>query len=490
MKRSQLYRKGIELSGAGHYRQAFSCMKNYLAEEPNDAEAWNDAGAILFSLCRYQESIAYFERAGALKFDHGELYSNLARAYLADGKSGMVVEMFEVLHEKGVLSDEIVRGTVESFVRFGDKVNAMEAAVRAQEFCPKSKKLKTLIKKMKSKRAKIAFFCGADGPTFLEDILEFADKRFEIRFFDGETFEQMYELMKWSDISWFEWCTNLAVKASNWPKVCKNIIRLHRYEAYIECPRQINWCNIDHLITVGNECVNEMLEKQVPGIGELTHIVEIPNGIDISKYDIENKPKGKNLAFVGKLKMVKNPMLLLQCMHQLCSIDPEYKLYIAGYVSDEEAFVGQYFEHMIKEFGLEGSVFIDGWQSDMNSWFADKDYIVCTSVIESQGMGVLEGMACGLKPVVHNFPGAAKTFSRKYLFNTADDFCIHVLSDNHNPIDYQDFVEYKYSLKLQLMRVNGLLMSVERTVPDIGVGSDVLPAFSGGVFNETELLNC
>ena len=64
------------------------------------------------------------------------------------------------------------------------------------------------------------------------------------------------------------------------------------------------------------------------------------------------------------------------------------------------------------------------------------------------------------------------------------------LSDEHDPVDYQDFVEYKYSLKLQLMRVNGLLTSVERTVPGIGAGSDILPASSGGVLNETELLNC
>ena len=182
MQRSPLYKKSIDLAGAGHYGQAFSCMRSYLAECPEDAEAWNDAGAILFSLGKYKQSIEHFERSGELKFDHSELYSNLAKAYLADGQSGMVVEMFEVLKLNGVLTDEIIRGTVESFNRFGDKVNAMEAAVRAQRFCPKSKKLKSLIKKMKSKRAKLAFICGGDGPTFLEDILEYADKRFEIRF--------------------------------------------------------------------------------------------------------------------------------------------------------------------------------------------------------------------------------------------------------------------------------------------------------------------
>ena len=141
---------------------------------------------------------------------------------------------------------------------------------------------------------------------------------------------------------------------------------------------------------------------------------------------------------------------------------------------------------MIKELGLEGSVFVDGWQGDMNSWYADKDYIICTSVIESQGMGVLEGMSCGLKPVVHNFPGAAKTFSKKHLFNTSDDFCVHILSDAHDPIDYREFVEYKYSLKFQLMRVNGLLASVEQSISEMDIVSDASSGFS----NKMELLNC
>ncbi|GAI75341.1 unnamed protein product, partial [marine sediment metagenome] len=37
------------------------------------------------------------------------------------------------------------------------------------------------------------------------------ERRFEVRVFEGQTEEELYELMRWSDISWFEWCTNLAV---------------------------------------------------------------------------------------------------------------------------------------------------------------------------------------------------------------------------------------------------------------------------------------
>lgn len=180
--------------------------------------------------------------------------------------------------------------------------------------------------------------------------------------------------MKWSDISWFEWCTELAVEASRWKKVCKNIIRMHRYEAYCEYPKSIKWENIDTLITVGNNYVYQELCKKVPDIEALTTIVTIPNGVDIKRFKFVHRRRGKNIAFVAKLRMVKNPMLLIQCMKKLHSIDDEYKLFIAGKFT-EDAFVEQYLRHMVEILGLEDAVFFEDWQEDINSWLADKYYV-------------------------------------------------------------------------------------------------------------------
>jgi glycosyltransferase involved in cell wall biosynthesis len=273
----------------------------------------------------------------------------------------------------------------------------------------------------------------------------------------------MYELMKWSDISWFEWCTDLAMNGSKLPKVCKNIIRLHRYEAYLDCPKEVNWDNVDVLITVGNRCVNEVLCRKVPDIGSRTRIMEIANGVDLEKFRFVDRPRGKNIAFVGNLRLVKNPMFALQCMQKLNSIDREYKLFFAGWIPKVDEFVEQYLRHMVESLGLKSVVFFDGWQKDISSWLADKHYIVSTSVIESQGMGILEGMANGLKPVVHNFPGAEQTFAQEFLFNTAEDFCKQILSAEYEPRRYRLFVEERYLLQMQLKRVNKVLTGLERS---------------------------
>src|SRR3972149_7640324 len=99
--------------------------------------------------------------------------------------------------------------------------------------------------------------------------------------------------MRWSDISWFEWCTNLAVIGSRAPKVCKNIIRLHRYEAYQQWPQQVNWSNVDTLITVGNSFVRDALIQAVPGIENQTSIITIPNGVDVQKIRFTERLRGK-----------------------------------------------------------------------------------------------------------------------------------------------------------------------------------------------------
>jgi glycosyltransferase involved in cell wall biosynthesis len=278
----------------------------------------------------------------------------------------------------------------------------------------------------------------------------------------------MHELMKWSDVSWFEWATDVAVEASKLPKVCKTIVRLHRFEAYCDWPAKMQWENVDTLITVGNTFVKDALIRQVPALEARTRVVTIPNGVNLQKFRFVERPRGKNLACIGYLNARKNPMFLLQCMQKLHFIDPQYKLYLAGIFQD--ATLEQYIRYMVKALDLADAVFFDGWQDDVNGWLEDKHYIVSASIGESQGMGLLEGMACGLKPVIHNFPGADQIFPSEHLFNISEEFCRQVCSEHYEPGAYRRFVEERYSLQKQLSAINKLFLRFEAEI-DAGKSS-------------------
>lgn len=457
------YEKGTQSAEAGNYQEALIYMQEHLRKTGGNAQVLNDIGAILHCLGRSEEAIEHLIKAQMYQKDSTEILWNLAEAYLAAGKAKETMRLFDRMEQLGILNVDVINRTANAFLQQNNKADAIEILLRSLRIWPNQEILKPMIEVIRHKRPKIAFFCGLKGDTqFLTDICSFTERRFPVTFFDGDNIDQMYELMNWSDISWFEWCTNIAVEASKLPKVCKNIVRLHRFEAYGDWPSQVQWENIDTLITVGNSFVKESILKQVPDINKRTRLVTIPNGINLDKFKFVEKQRGKNIACVGYLNMRKNPMFLLQCMQKLHYIAPEYKLYFAGVF--QNPMLEQYIKHMVQQLKLTDVVFFDGWQQDINSWLEDKHYIVSSSIGESQGMGLLEGMALALKPVIHNFPGANQIFPEEFLFNISEEFCNQVLCDSYQPIRYRRFVEENYPLKNQLADINNIFTQFEAEI--------------------------
>jgi glycosyltransferase involved in cell wall biosynthesis len=459
---NEYYQRGLELAESGKHQEALVFIQNYLNSRPDDAQAANDAGAILHCLGRSEEAIEYLNRAKQLNPESPEIIWNLVEACLGAGKPHQASEQFDDMKRMQILNFDVLNRTATAFADNGDKSGSIEMLFRSIQLAPDQKMLKPMIETISSTRPKIAFFCGGDGMTFLNEIVEFTKQRFPVQVFDGDSEEQLVQLMNWSDISWFEWCTNLAVIGSNMQKVCKNIVRLHRYEAYEDWPRQINWSNIDTLITVGNKVTKQALFDKVPGLENMTNIVDVPNGINLDKFQFADRPKGKNIALLANLRMVKNPALALQCMQKLKYIDPEYRLFFGGSFQDEV--LEKYLNHMVDALDLRDVVYFDGRQEDVSAWLRDKHYIVSTSICEGHPVGILEAMACGLKPVIHNFLGADQTFPDEYLFNIAEQFCEHILSDTYEPWKYRSFVEQNFTLEKQLSQINDIFTGFESQI--------------------------
>ncbi|MCP4613765.1 MAG: glycosyltransferase [Planctomycetes bacterium] len=456
------YERGLDLAEAGKHQEALACMQEHLRITGDNAQVLNDTGAILHCLGRSDEAIEHFIKALRYQTDSIEILWNLTEAYLAVGKAKETMQLFDSMEQLGILNVDVVNRTANIFLEQNNKADALEILIRSLRIWPNQEILKPMIEVIRYKRPKIAFFCGGDGMGFLNEIIAFAKQRFQVRIFEGQTEEELSELMKWSDISWFEWCTNLAIIGSKQPKVCKNIVRLHRYEAYGQWPELVNWANIDTLITVGNSFVKDALLQTVPNMENQTSIATIQSGVNLDNFVFTERHRGKNIAFLSNLRLVKNPAFVLQCMQKLHYIDKEYRLFFGGTFQNKT--LEQYLKHMIDVLDLRDVVFFDGWQKDVCSWLEDKHYVVSTSIIESQGMGLLEAMSCGLKPVIHNFPGANQIFPSEFLFNIAEEFCNQILSDNYQPQRYRSFVEENYPLTNQLTDISKILTQFESEI--------------------------
>jgi len=451
-----------ELAEAGRHEEALEAVRAHLAQSPDDGRALNDAGAVLYALGRFDEAAVMLGRAAAcLGPGAGHALWNLAEVYLASGRPREVLGLFPALDRAEVLTADLANRTAAALADRGDAVGAMEALLESRRLAPGQPALRAAHEGLRRLRPKVAFLCEFQDRKFLKDILPFVSARFETRLWDGRDRDEMLDVLRWCDVAWLEWCTGQAVLASQLPKTCRLIVRLHRFEAFQPWPEQVRWEHVDALVTVGNRAVLDRLRQRVLNLERRTRVVAIPNGVNLERFAFRDRPRGKNLACLGYVNARKNPVLLLQALARLRERDPEFRLFFAGHFQDDGV-LEDYLRYAAREMGLEGAVRFDGWQDDVAAWLEDKHYLVSASIGEGHPVGVLEGMARGLKPVVHVFPGVRDFLPPQFLWRTADEFCDRILADAYRPAEYRDFVAARFPLQAQLDRINDLLVEYEQ----------------------------
>ena len=67
------HERGLELAEAGRHQEAIEYIRQHLRNCPDDAQALNDAGAILHCLGQSEESLSHFIKAKTLLNDSGEI---------------------------------------------------------------------------------------------------------------------------------------------------------------------------------------------------------------------------------------------------------------------------------------------------------------------------------------------------------------------------------------------------------------------------------
>jgi glycosyltransferase involved in cell wall biosynthesis len=311
---------------------------------------------------------------------------------------------------------------------------------------------------MSAADGRLAFFCKQGMDSFLRPIMaHFRQRGCEVRLYQAETLPdpQLGRLIAQGETCWFEWCDEVFVRASRRPeaRLARLVCRLHSYEAFSPFPREVNWEAASDLIFVAPH-IKEIVESQVEGLAQRCRLHVVPNAVDLDKLPFRRRQKGFNVAYLGYLNFKKGPMLLLQAARAMAKADSRYRLHIGG--AFQEPRYALYFQQMVKEMGLGGNVSFEGWIKDVDAWLADKHYLISTSVLEGHPVGVLEGMAKGLKPLIHNFYGAARVFPREFLWNDLDEL-IALLRGDYEPERYRRFVEEGYGLPRQMAQLEAVL---------------------------------
>ena len=264
-------------------------------------------------------------------------------------------------------------------------------------------------------------FLTASSDTFFKDFIPHLKEDFEVKVWYRETFETCCQILHDTDIAWFEWCDQFTENMMRSAKFCKYVVRLHSYEFFTPVPAQVDWSKVDKLVFVSKVLRDFSVQKfqNIP-----RNICEyIPNGVDTDKYQIpDGKKYNKKIAFVGYMNYKKGPQLLLDCFNAIYNYDPTFEFHIAGEHQDER--IDLWFNNIQRY--LPYKIYWDGWQENMPEYLIDKDFIINTSLFESQCMALQEGMASGVVPLVHAWIGAEGIYPNNHLFVNPDQ-CVNIV---------------------------------------------------------------
>ena len=456
-----LHAQATELAQSGDLERALDLLRQLVHIEPDVAEHHNDLGAVLCSLRRLDEAWKSLERAVSLEPENAQTLWNLAEVCLDRGDYVGAQGVLDRLAAHNLLSPDLVNRTATAALDAGDRRAGLELVLRSLDMDSTQPGLSDMATVLNLGR--LAVFCENDDRKFLHDILDHLSRRFIVREYAGGGENEIFELLQWSDLAFFEWCGPIMMTASMMPKVTKIVCRLHRYEAFRPWPAKVNWSNVDALITLGNPYVIGALKAKAGDIEGKTRLVTIPNAVNLSAFAFKERERGKNLACLGYLNMRKNPMLLVQCFKDLLARDGGYRLFFAGNFQDE--MLEQYMMHLVDQLGLADKVHFDGWCDNVDVWLEDKHFLVTASIGEGHPVGVMEGMARGLKPVLHHFPGAEQYYPTPYLWRTSEEFVRRVVDDPYRPAEYRAFVEERFPLSRQLAAFSDLFADLVAATP-------------------------
>jgi len=416
---------GERLFTEGKFSEAENFFQNHIKDNPRDKEAYNNLGVIALQKKDLDEALEYFKRA--LEID--PLYKIALLNYTEIAKA-----------VKSPSAKIILKRYLDRFPADREITEALE-------------QFETVFQE----KPNISIICLPTMDTFLGDIIKYFQSQYEVRTCISNNLKEIEAAIIWGDIIWLEWGNEMTIALTKQPDIFKYkrvICRLHSYEAINGYANKIDWEKIDDVIFVADH-IRTLVQKQVPELAQKVNTHPVPNGIDLDSFQLTEKNRGKNIAFLGNINFKKGPMLLLHAFRELVKKDDEYRLHIGGEFKDSR--YSLYFSQMTRELGLEDKIHLDGWIDDVPAWLEDKHYIVCSSPMEGHPVGMMEAMACGCKPIIHNFFGASGIYPPEYLWNSIDEFVGLITANDYRPAAYREFIENNFSLGKQLTHLENII---------------------------------
>ncbi|ODN30597.1 glycosyltransferase [Fervidobacterium thailandense] len=437
----------------------FSKAKELATNIPSEVDRYNVLGIIHFYEGNLDGALELFQTA--LKIDpvHPDVLFNYSKTLF---EKGNYFESWRYLTRIPEKTWEVWDMLGDTQLKLGNPAMALHYYDKAfkSSNIPELKQKYDEVRKQYYKGNKLAIFCLPGLDSFIHDIASILSHVYDVRLAITTDSKQIVDTYTWADIVWLEWANEMAVQITNkLPKGHKKVLcRLHGYEALrTDFLSSLNWDNVDVILFVAWH-VQKTAYMNNPNLSKKRSFV-VNNGVNLSSFRFKNRYPGTDLVFVGNFNYKKNPALAIQILLKLIKKSPEYKLYWKGVIQDQR--LKEYTDYLLEELNLKENFVFEEFGKDVDQFLENKNIFLSTSIHEGYGVAILEAMAKGLKPVIHNFFVAKEFYPQEFLFNDVDEAVAMITSNEYDSEKYRRFVEETSSLEKQIASILEILNEIK-----------------------------
>ncbi len=230
-----------------------------------------------------------------------------------------------------------------------------------------------------------------------------------------------------SDVSFFEWASELLVPASQMPRYCPIVTRLHSYELTFWAAK-VNWERVDKVILV-SRAMQRKFGQMFPDHAHKTAVVY--NGVPLDRF---RRPPQRNfrlnLGMVCSIHPIKRVYETVITVHKLKQRGLRPHLHVAGGRWENGYFDDYYvaIQRAIEKLGLSGDVTLHDHVEDTAGWLKDIDIFISNSYWEGQQVALLEAIAAGCYSLSHFWDGAEEILPQENIFVTEDELIEKIIA--------------------------------------------------------------
>ncbi len=230
-----------------------------------------------------------------------------------------------------------------------------------------------------------------------------------------------------ADAVWTEWCNEEAYQAAE-SGVCKKlVIRMRGYDAWGPLDK-LAWENVDQLVHESPFLKN--LTNHVPINPARVHV--IPSGVDLDNIVFRKRHTGPVVALVARAIADKGYQLAFEWARQR----PDIQLHVALALAEANPRLTIYLQHTKpKNVTIHATVDTVKWLDEL-----DANFLLSASNWETLGYTIVEAMALGIKPLIHDTPGAERNWTKFPLWRDFQQLN-NLMVTNYASQAYRDYVE-------------------------------------------------